>query len=126
MTMMHLLRGQVHGDPVQEAQNFIHERFLLSGLLHHKMSTAFLCDLNESVTGHILYTLVGLVHEFEEFVDNSFQELPVRLKESRVLTDDIHNIGGDDSFVIFSTFDLTESQEIFDNSYQEAFLSFLI
>lgn len=95
---------------MQEAQNFIHERFLLSGLLHHKVSTAFLSDLNESVTSHILYTLMGFVHELEEFVDNSFQELPMRLKESRILTDDIHNVGGNDSFVILSALDLTKSQ----------------
>ena len=74
------------------------------------MSTAFLCDFNESVTGHVLYTLMGLMHELKELVDDSFQELPVRLEESRVLTDDVHNVRGNDSFVIFSTFDLTESQ----------------
>jgi hypothetical protein len=111
---------------MQEAQNFIDERLLLSRLLHHKVSTAFLCDLNESVTSHILYTLMGFVHELEEFVDDSFQELPMRLKESRVLTDDVHNVGGNDSFVILSALDLTKSQQIFDNSHQEAFLGFLI
>lgn len=74
------------------------------------MSTAFLRDLNESVTGHVLYTFMGLVHELEEFVDDSFQEFPMRLKESRVLTDDVHNVRGDDSFVILSTFYLAKSQ----------------
>ena len=111
---------------MQKAQYFIHERFLLSGLLHYEVSTAFLCDLNESVTGHILHTLMRFVHELEEFVDNSFQELPVRLKESRVLTDDVHNVGGNDSLVILSTFDLTKPQKIFDNRHQETFLGFLI
>jgi hypothetical protein len=95
---------------MQETQNFIHKRFLLSGLLHYKVSTAFLCNLNESVTGHILYTLMGFVHELKELVYNSFQKLPVRLQESRVLTDDVHNVGGNDSLVILSTFDLTKSQ----------------
>jgi hypothetical protein len=111
---------------VQKTQDFIHERFLLPGLLHHKVSTAFLCDLNERVTGHILYALMGFVHELKELVDNGFQELPVCLKESRVLTNDVHNVGGNDSLVILSTFDLTKSQQIFDNSHQEAFLGFLI
>lgn len=69
---------------------------------------------------------MSLVHEFEEFIDNSFQEFPVRLKEPRVLTNNIHNIRCNDSLVIFAPLDLTKTKEVLDDSDQKALFLFLI
>lgn len=52
------------------------------------------------------------MHEFEELVNHGLQELPVCAQESRVLANDVHNIGSDDGFVILSSFLLTQTQEI--------------
>lgn len=94
--------------------------------MHNKVSSTFLGDLDESVTGHVLDTLVGLVHEFEELVDNSLQEFPMCLEESRVLSDDVHDIGSNDGFVVLSAFDLAEPEQILDYGHQKAFLGFFV
>ena len=47
-------------------------------------------------------------------------------KETRILTDYIHNIGGNNSFVILSSFDLAKSEEVLDNGNKEPLLLFLI
>ena len=36
-----------------------------------------------------------LVHELEQFVDNSLQESPVCSQETGILADDVHNVGRD-------------------------------
>lgn len=69
---------------------------------------------------------MGLVHEFEQLVDNSFQELPMSLEEPRILADDIHDIRGYDSLVVFTPFDFAESEQILDDRDQESLLRFLI
>lgn len=38
------------------------------------------------------YTLMCLVHELKQLVDNGLQEFPMRFEESRVLTHNIHDI----------------------------------
>lgn len=40
-----------------------------------------------------------LTHEFLKFVDDSLQEGPMRAEEVRELADNIHDIGGDLSFI---------------------------
>ncbi len=35
---------------------------------------------------------MGFMHEFEEFVDNRLQKLPMCLEKSRVLANDVHDI----------------------------------
>ena len=42
-----------------------------------------------------LDSFVRLVHELEQFVDNSLQESPVCSQEAWILADDVHNIGRD-------------------------------
>lgn len=37
-------------------------------------------------------TFVGFMHELEEFVDDSLEEFPVRLEESWILADNVHDI----------------------------------
>ena len=48
--------GKIHSDPMQQSQNLIDERFLLSGLLHDEVTSTLLRNLDESIAGHILYT----------------------------------------------------------------------
>ena len=50
------------------------------------------------------------MHELEEFVDDRLQELPVLTQEAWVLSDDVHDVGGDDSFVVFSSLLLAQTQ----------------
>ena len=50
------------------------------------------------------------VHEFEQFVHHSFQKLPMGTKKARVLTDDVHNVRGDDRLVIFATLLLAQAE----------------
>ena len=69
---------------------------------------------------------MGLVHKFEELVDNSLQEFPMCLEESRVLSDDVHNIGSNDGFVVLSAFDLAKPEQILDHGHQKAFLGFFV
>ena len=66
------------------------------------------------------------VHELEQLVDHSLEELPMCFKETRILSDDIHDIGGNNSFVILSSFDLAKSEEVLDNGNKEPLLLFLI
>lgn len=42
-----------------------------------------------------------LVHKFEQLVDNGLQEFPVRLEESWILPNNVHNIGRNDGFIVF-------------------------
>ena len=37
-------------------------------------------------------TFVGFMHELEELVDDSLEEFPVRLEESWVLADNVHDV----------------------------------
>ena len=69
---------------------------------------------------------MGLVHELKELVHDCLEELPVRLQESGILTDNIHDVGGDDGLIVFSALDLAKTKEIFDDSDEEALLSLLI
>lgn len=111
---------------MKQAQNLVYKRLLFSRLVHHEVSSTFLGDLDESITGHVLDTLVGLVHKFEELVDNSLQEFPMCLEESGVLSDDVHDIGSNDGFVVLSAFDLTKPEQILDDGHQKAFLGFFV
>lgn len=67
-----------------------------------------------------------LVHEFEELVDDRLQELPMRLQEARVLSDDVHNIGRDDGLVVLPALDLAQAQKVLDDGDQEALLLLLV
>lgn len=70
------------------------------------MSTTFLRNLDKCITCHVLHTcpsalthplgsrltFVGFMHEFEELVDDSLEEFPMRLEESWVLADNVHDV----------------------------------
>ena len=55
-------------------------------------------------------TFVGLVHKLEKLINDRLQKLPVRLEEARVLSDDVHDVAGDDGLVILATLHLRETQ----------------
>lgn len=52
------------------------------------------------------------MHELKELVHNSFEELPVGSKKTRVLANNVHDVRGDDGLVVFSSLLLTETQQI--------------
>ena len=67
-----------------------------------------------------------LVHEFEQFVNNRLEELPVRLEEPRILADDVHDVRRDNSLVVLASLDLAQAEEVLDHRDQESFLRILI
>lgn len=67
-----------------------------------------------------------LMHEFKQLVDHRLKELPVRFQESRVLSNDVHDVGGDNGFVVFPAFHLCETEKFFDDSDQEALLGLFV
>lgn len=97
-----------------------------------KVSQAISCTPNKLAlstrkeNGSRIPTFVRLVHELKQFVNDRLQEFPMGLEEARVLPNDIHDVGGDNSLVILTTFYFTKTQEIFDNSDQKTLFRFLI
>lgn len=71
-------------------------------------------------------TFMGFMHKLEEFVDHCLQEFPMRLEESGVLSDDVHDIRSNDCFVVFSTFHFTKAKQVFDHGDQETLLRVLV
>ena len=127
----HLLRRQIDCDAMQQPQDLVDKRLLLLRLLHDEMTSTFLRYFDERVARHILHTYVQtrdiqstrssrqrrvgqtfvcLMHEFEQLIDDRFEEFPVRFQESRVLADNVHDVRRDDSFVVFAPLDLAETQ----------------
>ena len=67
-----------------------------------------------------------LVHELEQLVHDRFEELPMRLEEPRVLTDDIHDVGCDDGLVVFSALDFAQSKKVLNDGDQETLLCLFV
>lgn len=74
--------------------------------------THLLRYLEEGVTRHILHPGMQLVHELEQLVHYSPQELPVRLQEPRVLSHHVHDVRRDDGLVVLSPLHLAQVQQI--------------
>ena len=55
-----LLWRKVNSNTMQRPQDVVYKRFLLPGLLHDEMSSTFLCDLDERITGHVLHTYTAI------------------------------------------------------------------
>lgn len=55
-------------------------------------------------------TFVRFVHELEELVHDSLQKLPMGLEEPWILSDDVHNVGGYDGFVVFTSFEFDKAE----------------
>jgi hypothetical protein len=67
-----------------------------------------------------------LVHELEELVDDRLQELPVRLQEPRVLSDNVHDVGRADSLVVFASLLFGQAEQVLDDGDQETLLGLFV
>ena len=77
-------------------------------------------------SGELGHTFVCLVHELEKLVHDCLEELPVRLEETWVLANDVHDVGRNNGLVVLATLDLAKPEEILDDRDQESLLRFLI
>ena len=48
------------------------------------------------------------------------------LQETRILSDNVHDIRRNDGLVVFATFNFAEAEKILDDRHQETFFGFLI
>ena len=55
----------------------------------HKLAFAFVADLEESLTRHVLNTGMSLMHKFKELIHHSLQELPMIAQEAWILPNHI-------------------------------------
>jgi len=72
--------------------------------VHYKVPPTLLSNFDKSIAGHVLYALMGFVHELEQFVDHRLEEFPMSLQKPGILTNDIHDIGRHHRFVVLSPF----------------------
>lgn len=72
-----------------------------------------------------MLTFMSLMHKLEKLVHHSLQELPVRLQEPRVLSDDVHDVGRANRLVILSALRFGEGEQILDDLDQESLLGVL-
>ena len=63
------------------------------------MIRVLLSDFDEGVASHVLDSFVSLVSKLKELVDHGLEELPVSLEETRVLSDNVHDVGCDDRLI---------------------------
>lgn len=54
-----------------------------------ELSFTLAAKLCESLTGHVLDSWMGLVHELKELVDHCFEELPMIPQEPGILTNHV-------------------------------------
>lgn len=66
------------------------------------------------------------MHELKELVHDRFEELPVSFQESRVLSNDVHDVGRDDSLVVFASLDFAQAKKVLDDLHEESLLGLLI
>ena len=66
------------------------------------------------------------MHELKELIDNGLEELPVSAEESWVLSDHVHDVGGDDGLVVLASLLLTQTEELLDHRHQEPLLVLLM
>lgn len=69
---------------------------------------------------------MGFVHELEKFIHHSLEKTPMGLEKTRILADDVHDVGGNDSLVILAALLFYESKQFPDYKDQEPFLHFFI
>lgn len=49
------------------------------------------------------------MHELKEFVDHSFEELPVSSEKAWILANNVHNVGGYDGLIVLPSLLLTQT-----------------
>ncbi|KAH3676811.1 hypothetical protein OGATHE_001301 [Ogataea polymorpha] len=123
---MHLLRLKIRCGFLNVTNDLVNKWPRLSLLLNDKVPLTLLGDLDKRITSHILDTLVSFMHKLKELVDNSLQELPMCFQESWVLTNDVHDIRSDNSFVIFASLHFGQRKQILDNGDQESLFAFFV
>ena len=123
---VNLLRSQVASDLAEVPDDLLNEWLRLARLERNKVAPARLGNLDESIAGHVLDTLVRLVHELKQLVDDRLEELPMRLEEAGILADNVHDVGGDDGLVILAALHLSKSKKILDNGNKEPLLRLLV
>ena len=84
-----------------------------------ELHTRPLANLKESVARHVFDPRVRLMHELEQLLDNSLQELPVPLQEYRELSDHVHYITRHHRLVVFPSFAFAKRQQVFNHSNYE-------
>ena len=113
----YLLRLKIADDGVDVAEELVYEGHHLPHLDLYKLPPALLRNLDESVARHVLHSLVGLVHELEKFVHHCLQEAPMGPEKARILSNNVHDVGGDDGLVVLALLLLAQSQQIFNDGY---------
>jgi hypothetical protein len=48
------------------------------------------------------------------------------LEETRVLSNDVHDVGRNDGFIVFSSFHFAKAQKVFDDDDKKALLSIFV
>lgn len=66
------------------------------------------------------------MHELEELVDDSLEELSVSLEEPELLANEIHDVGSDDGLVVLASLHLAQAKEVLNNGHEEPLLSLFI
>lgn len=69
---------------------------------------------------------VGFVHELEQLIDDSFEELPVRLEEAGILSNNVHDVAGHNSLVVLSSLHLGQSEQVLDDGDKESLLRLFV
>lgn len=69
---------------------------------------------------------MSLVHEFKKLVHDCLQEFPMSFEKSRILPHDVHDVGGNDSFVVLPALHFAQTKQIFDYCDKKSFLRLLI
>mmetsp|Transcript_9954 Transcript_9954/g.25311 ORF Transcript_9954/g.25311 Transcript_9954/m.25311 type:complete len:305 (+) Transcript_9954:1038-1952(+) len=87
-----LVSFQVLDGGGQAIQQLHDKRLLFPDVENDKLPAALVADLQEGVACHVLHPGMRLMHELKELVDDCLEKLPVRAKETRVLSDHIHDI----------------------------------
>ena len=117
-----MLRLEIADDRVDVAEQLVDEGHHLPHLDLDELPPALLCNLDERIASHVLDTLVSLVHEFEQLVHDCLQEPPMGAEETRILSNDVHDVRGDDGLVVFALLLLAQTEQVLDDGDQEPLL----
>eukprot|EP00001_Collodictyon_triciliatum_P065116 11553_4 len=100
-------------------QELFNEGRKLLRLVLDELVFAPLADLEKGLACHVLDTRMRLVHELEQLIHHSFEELPVRTQESRILSDYVHDVASDHCLIVFPSHNFTKPQKILDHVHKE-------
>jgi hypothetical protein len=66
------------------------------------------------------------MHKLEQLIDDCLKELPMSLEEAGVLSDDVHNVTGDNGLVVFASLHLSKTEEVLNDSNKEPLLCLFV